>query len=261
MLAPYIAAMTDEPVNGPIERPGKSPKNQTLRRVAKAAAGSVPGAGAVLAEIADACIPDHEAHDRSRWEGEITDGVNDLHGRVGEIEASEDERTVSFEGASALIAKFMIERCQDGLMQDRVTLADVQDAYPELAKEQLLDGFGELESYGLIESRALINAPTRYRLTEYAYQAFDGPIMGWNTEADAKAIAASVVRQRASIRTSDLEAELGWPRRRLNPALRMVVNFIDSGRVGQSIQPDYVTRYFSPNNAELAQLRRFAAGG
>jgi len=32
------------------------------------------------------------------------------------------------------------------------------------------------------------------------------------------------------------------------------------GRVSKAIQPDYVTRYFSPNNAELARLRRFIAG-
>lgn len=252
--------MSDDVKSGRIERPKKAPKNRLVRRVAKAAAGSVPYAGAVLTEIADAAVPDHEARDRDRWEGDVTDGVNHLHGRVDEIDERTGERTVSISGAPALIAKYMIERCPDGLLQDRVTLADVQSAYPELDKTQLLDGFGELESYGLIEGRPLINAPTRYRLTQYGYQTLDEPIIGWNTMDNARAIAALVVQKRENIRTADLEAELGWPRRQLNPALRIVVDFVDPGRVSQSIQPDYVTRYFSPNNAELAQLRRFAAG-
>jgi hypothetical protein len=90
---------------------------------------------------------------------------------------------------------------------------------------------------------------------------FDEPIMGWSTDKDARILAGLVVQKRQNIKTAELEDELGWPRRRLNPALRRVVDFVAPGRVSQSIQPDYVTRYFSPDNAELALLRRYAAGG
>lgn len=253
--------MSDDYGSGPIERPKKSPKNKAARQIVKAAAGSVPYAGAALAEAAEAFFPNHESQDRERWEGDVTEGVNHLHGRVDDIDERTGERHVSLTGAPAYIAKHMIELCADGMASDRVTLADLQAAYPDLSKEQLLDGFGDLESYGLIESRALINAPTRYRLTRFGYEVLDGPIMGWNTHEDARTIAALVVEKRQNIRSAELEAELGWPRRRFNPALRIVVDFIDPGHVSHTIQPDYVTRYFSPNNAELAVLRRFAAGG
>jgi hypothetical protein len=215
----------------------------------------------MLAEIADASLPDHEARDRERWEGDVTEGVNRLHGRVNDIDERTGKRTVSLTGAPALAAKCMVERCPDGLTHDVVSLADLQGAYPDLSKDELLDGLGELEGYGLIESISFIGSPDEYRLSQYGYEVLDEPIMGWNTEDDAREIAALVVKKRDNIRSADLEAELGWPRRRFNPALRLVVDFIDRGRVSQEIQPDYVTRYFSPNNAELAQLRRFASAG
>lgn len=254
--------MTDDTSSrGPVEPPKKFPKNKVLRHAAKAAAGSVPYAGAVLAEIADVSVPDHEAQDRDRWEGDVTDGVNHLHERVDDIDERTGKRTVSLTGPTALIAKYMAEHCPDGLANDDVTVADLRTAYPDVSKEDLLDGLGDLESYGLIESISFIGSPSEYRLTHYGYEVLDGPIMGWNTEEDARAIAALVVQKREDIRSADLEALLGWPRRRFNPALRVVVNFIDPGRVSQSLQPDYVTRYFSPSNAELAQLRRFAISG
>jgi hypothetical protein len=231
-----------------------------VRHIAKAAAGSVPLAGAVLGELADAFIPDHETSDRERWEGDVTDGVNNLRGRVDDIDERTGERRVTLTGAPAATAKYMIERCPDGLAHDDVTLADFQAEYSEFSKEELLDGLGDLENYGFIKSISFIGSPSIYRLTQYGYQVLDEQIMGWVTEDDARAIAAIVVSKRENIRTAELETDLGWPRRRLNPALRRVIGFIGPGRVSQTIQPDYVTRYFSPNNAELAELRRFAAG-
>jgi hypothetical protein len=256
----YICRMEDKGKRGPINRPQKAPRNQIARRVVKAAVGSVPGAGAALSELADATLPDYEAKDRMRWEGDVTDGVNSLHGRVEEIEEGGGKRSLSLTGASAYIAKYMIERCPDGLAHDFVSITDVQEAYPELSQNDLRDGFGDLESYGLIESSHFIGAPPRYVVTQQGYEALDEPVMGWNTEQDARKIADIVVRERDNVQSAQLEQELGWSRRRLNPALRIVVDFIDPGRVSQTIQPDYVTRYFSPSDAERARLRRFALG-
>ena len=244
----------------PIEQPKKFPKNKLARAAAKAAAGAVPFAGSTLAELADAFVPDHEAIDRSRWEGNVTEDVNHLHSRIDDIDERTGNEAFTLQGTPALVAKFMIERCTDGLANDRVTVIDLQNAYPNLCRDELLDALGDLESIGLMESRPLIGAPARYRLTQSGYEALDKPILGWDTENDARSIAALVVKKRENIRSAELEAELGWSRRRFNPALRMVVDFVDPGRVSGEIQPDYVTRSFSPNNAELAYLRRFAAG-
>jgi hypothetical protein len=252
--------MSDEPRAGHIERPKKSGKNKFARHAAKAAAGTVPYAGAILTELTDAVVPDHEARDRARWEGEVTDGVNSLHGRVDDLHERTGKRRATITGAAAAIAKYMVEHCPDGMLHDWVTIAEVQAVVPDFDQGQLLDGFGDLESYDLIESRSLVNAPTRYRLCQHGYEMLDGQIMGWRTEDDAREIAALVVKKREGIRAADLATELNWPRRRLNPALRIVVGFVGPGRVSQENQWEYVTRHFTPSNAELAELRRFAAG-
>lgn len=249
----------DDPQN-PLQPPQRFPKTRLARAAAKAAGGAVPIVGSTLTEAADAFLPNPEARDRERWEGEITDGVNTLGGRVEELDQRTGSRLLTLTGGAAAVAKFMVERCPDGLAHDEVTITELEAAYPDLSRDELLDGAGYLESLNLIRSISFIGAPDEYRLTQSGYEALDPPIMGWSPLEDARAIAALVVEKRSDIRVNDIEEKLGWQRRRLNPALRIVVGFIAPGRVSQVIQPDYVTRYFSPNNAELALLRRFAAG-
>ena len=243
-----------------IARPGKSPRNKAVRHIAKAAAGIVPLAGSALAEIADAAIPDLEARDRARWEGQVTSGINELHGRVDGL----DERTglveVRFSGAGAGIATYMIKRCPDGLARDHVDRDDLVRELSDYTREELLGGLGELESYGLISCMEFMNNEAIYCLTDYAYEVLDPPIMGWDVRDDARQVAAAAIRNRDYVLTYDLEKLLGWPRRRFNPAHRIIVNMIDPAHVSDELQPTYVTPQFNPSNGEYARLRRFAAG-
>jgi hypothetical protein len=247
----------DNPGRSAIEGPKRFPKNKIVRHAAKAAAGSVPYAGAVLSEIADASIPDREARDRRRWEGEVTHGVNDLHGRVDGLEQP-GVRAVRFTGAAAEIATYLTKRCPDGLARDDVSKADLLAEFPQFDRDELLEGIGTLESYGLVTSMEFFNDEAIYTLTEAAYEALDPPIMGWNTRADAREVAALAATKRDYVMTHELEQTLGWPRRRFNPAHRLIVEMIDPGHVSDELQPNYVTLQFNPSNAELARLRRFA---
>jgi hypothetical protein len=219
----------------------------------------VPYAGAALAELADAALPDPEHEDRKRWEGEVTDGVNTLHGKVGEISQQLAPHTVTISGAAAAIAKHMVQNCPDGLMQEWTSIDALQIACSDYSRRELLDGLGDLESYGLIESISFIGKAPDYKLTQDAYEQLDLPIMNWDTMKDARLLARLTLESTDGVSAVDLEKKTGWPRRRLNPALRIVVGFVGHGRVSQTIQPDYVTRHFSPNNAERARLRQFAA--
>lgn len=84
-------------------------------------------------------------------------------------------------------------------------------------------------------------------------------IMGWDPKEHAGVLAREVLKSRDTVNVAELDNALGWPRRRMNPALRIVVSFVGSGRVSQTIQPDYITRRFSLNNVERAALRAFSA--
>jgi hypothetical protein len=96
-------------------------------------------------------------------------------------------------------------------------------------------------------------------LNESAYAAMDLLMMGADPKEDARALTREVLKSRDKMSVAELEKTLGWPRRRMNPALRIVVSFVASGRVSQTIQPDWITRRFLPNNAERTALRAFSA--
>lgn len=232
------------------------------RAAAKGVLGAVPVAGAALAEAAELGLPNPTEADRRRWEGDVTDGVNNLHGRVDNLDGRTGMRAVTFSGARADVAKFMIERCPDGLMRDDVTLEQLQEAYPDCGQDEIIEALGYLESYGLVESTEFLGGDGFYNLTARGYEALDPPIMGWNPREDARQIAALIVApgRLESVTAFELEAELGWPRRRFNPALRAVLNFIHPGRIDDTIQPYFPACGFFTTNAERAQLRRFVAG-
>jgi len=249
-----------DPPTGGIQKPRRHRKAQLARAVTKAGLGSIPYVGTALSEAAEVVLPDPEAKDRGRWEGEVTDGMNDLTDRVEVIEERGGKRTVRFTGGAAAAAKYMIENCPDGLGHEYVTVEDIQRADPDLRKKEIEDGLGDLEGYRLVESLSLIGPADRYRLTQLGYEAFDLPIMGWDTKADAREIARRIGTPREGVNVAELDAELGWPRRRLNPALQMVVDFVEPDRVSQEVQAKYVTNHFFPSRAEAAMLRRFADG-
>lgn len=251
----------DQPEIGKIKRPEKHAKMRHTRAAARGIANAIPVAGGAVAELADAILPDPEGLEHDRWVGDVTNTINDIDGRVGNLESQNDNgaTNVTLTGATAAIAKHMIESCLDGLASKRVSLDELQAFYPDFSQEELLDGFGDLDRYGLIHTSSAINRGDHYRLTEYAYEILDPPIMGWNPVDDARELARLALEFSGNVTTDKLEAEAGWPRRRFNPAHRIIVQMIGYGRIGQSIQPDYVTRYFIPNNAERAELRHFAA--
>lgn len=237
--------------------PKENRKADLGRAAARGIAGAIPVVGSAAAELANELLPDPTAKGRQQWEGEISDGVNGLNDRVDDIDARTGKRTIELKGGAAAAAMFMIKQCPDGLAQQWTSIEELCEAYPDLTKRDLLDGLGDLESYGLIKEVSFIGSPSRYQLTTDAYETLDKPVLGWDTLSDARDLAREVLAMADSVSVRSLDEKMGWPRRRLNPALRLVVDFIGEGRVSKTIQPDYVTRYFSPSNAERAELRRF----
>lgn len=232
------------------------------RAAARGALGAVPFAGSTLAEAANLGLPNPTDADRRRWESDLTNGVNNLHGRVDSLDERTGLRAVTFSGPLADVSKFMIERCPDGLMRDDVTLEQLQEAFPHYGQEEIVEALGDLESYGLVKAAEFFGSDAFYNLTAYGYEVLDPPIMGWNPAEDARRIAelATQPERHDSVMATELETKLGWPRRRFNPALRIVLGFIHPGRIDDTIQPLFPACGFFTTNAERSQLRRFAAG-
>lgn len=240
-----------------IDPPDTHRKADLGRATARAVAGAIPLVGSAATELANEILPDPTAKARKQWEQDVSDGVNDLNERVDDIDSRTGARTVELTGGTAAAAKYLIEHCPDGLAQEWTSLEQLCEAYPDLTKQELLDGLGDLESYGFIKEVSFIGSPSRYKLTTYAYEVLDLPVMGWDTKADARELAKQVLTHTGTVSVRALDEAMGWPRRRFNPALRLVVDFIGDGRVSKVIQPDYVTAHFAVSNAERAELRRF----
>lgn len=250
--------MTEENNNERKINPPKENRKADLgRATARAIAGAIPVVGSAAAELVNEALPDPTAKNRKQWEGAISEGVNSLNDRVDDIDERTGQRTITLTGAAAAAAKFMIEQCPDGLANQRISIEQLCETHPDLTKRELLDGLGDLESHGLVEEIAFIGSPSRYKLDTSAYEALDLPVMGWDTKSDARELAREALTTPDGVSVQRLDEKMGWPRRRFNPALRLVVAFIGDGRVSKTIQPDYITRYFSPSNAERAELRRF----
>lgn len=250
--------MNDAEKDTPKLTPPKTHRKADLgRAAARAAAGAIPVVGSAAAELANEILPDPSDKARKQWEHDVSHGVNNLNERVDDIDERTGVRTIQMTGGTAATAMFMIKHCPDGLAQEWTTIEQLCEVYPDLTKQELLDGLGDLESYGFIKEVSFISSPSRYQLTEYAYEALDEPIMGWNTKADARELAMKVLAMAGTINVRALDEEMSWPRRRFNPALRLVVNFIEEGRVSKVIQPDYITAHFAVSNAERSELRRF----
>lgn len=251
--------MADRETKNPIKKPKRHKGSDRGRATARAVAGVVPYGGAALSEISDALIPNPTAKDRERWEGEVTDEVNSLGVRVEDIDERTGRRKVEFSGVAAEIAKLMIEGCPDAMCSEGYSVEDLGKELTDYTSENIEDALGDLESYGLLESINFLNAPSQYRLEEQAYKVLDPPIMGWNPENDAKAIAAHLTKNRIdNVSVPELEKAMNWPRRRFNPALRIILSFIHPGRISQEIQPYWPTTSYFMTNAEMAELRRFA---
>ena len=110
----------------PLLPPSPNSEMDAIRTVARVGLGAVPVLGLVLAEIGNAVIPDPTARDRERWEGEITDDVNELDTRVLDLQGAVTPQKESLSDAAALIAKLMVETCPDGLAHTSVNSSVVR---------------------------------------------------------------------------------------------------------------------------------------
>lgn len=252
--------MEDPPTNnGPIAPPGEYSSAKAAKLGVKAIAGSIPGIGAVLTELADGLIPDPEANDRKRWENQITGGVNGLFETVENLGRASQERLVTYSGASAFLARYLVEKCVTGI-PDHVDIKEIVSSANDFTREDIENAVAELEADGLVRDLGHIGAPGLIILNDHAYEGLDKPIMGWDTIEDARTLARYVVehREEDTFSAFDLEKAMGWPRRRFNPALRIVVSYVAC--ISRELQPYYVTTSFSPTSAEFVRLKRFAAG-
>jgi hypothetical protein len=102
------------------------------------------------------------------------------------------------------------------------------------------------EMYFLAPARVMGAAPFGYvvvRPTESLFVNLDSVVMGWNPSDDATAVAVKLVNDfPTGARVAELARRLGWPARRINPALTVLIRQ-SVVTASQNLDPDFVAPY------------------
>ncbi len=242
----------------PIIPPKTYPVDKAVRAAIRAGVDVLPFGGNAISEAIEYIRPNPEAQDRARWEGEVTQEVNTLSDRVDEINNCVDPSTQMLSQPAAHIAKFMIEHCPDGLRRDWLKVSDISAVLPNLEESDIREGFGDLENCGMIEA-FLTTGPTKYKLTQMAYQQLDPQIMGWCPMIDARHLAELTLREADGAYADELRKATGWLPRRFNPAWNIVLSYIVNGHVRRFSNFGDFGVSCHPSDADRSGLRRFVA--
>ncbi|MGQ0619373.1 MAG: hypothetical protein ACT4QA_05565 [Panacagrimonas sp.] len=134
----------------------------------------------------------------------------------------------------------------------------IQEAFPESTERDLLEAVAELQSEKFVKpsgGRGLRNV----RPTVELFATFDEIALGNDPSADVLILAQAILSGEDSIGVAALHGQIGWPLRRFNPALGLVLAQIDPTRVSQSISEiDYPARSFHLLPEDRVALKRFS---
>jgi hypothetical protein len=218
-----------------IKPPVENVDRALWRAALEAAAGFTPVTGA-LARIYQVTHPPKFAQDLAEWRQEVTNATNDHEARLTALETKRPKLTLSAEATA--LASWLALQSEAG-MDDPVEYGTVAAAFPDATARELQDAAAELETHGLAKvSKAMGHPLLRITPSYTLYALFDPVVHQTSPQNDAVAIARAAL-ELDSGDARELEAHLGWPRRRFNPAFALLLTLVHDGRVRKVIQPDY----------------------
>lgn len=205
---------------------------------------------------------------------EIVDYERDIHALIDEIKGvsrrppviASGERTPTWSRSArisplaARVAELFARLSATGRSSNGSSLEVVElQRLTGAADDHLIDAISELEDARLVKPRHVIGArPFGYltvEATELLFWLIDSVVMGWDVQKDAVRIAAEVVNApNQSVQMFDLAPRLGWPPRRLNPALSFLIakNLVMHSR---DLDADFVTSQINMTPATRRFLR------
>ena len=124
---------------------------------------------------------------------------------------------------------------------------------PDAKPEEIERAVFELEAARLLELRRHL-AGWHVRLGETFYRQIDHQVMDWRTVNDAAEVARLVLSDPQMVQVARIHDQLGWPLRRLNPAVSILSEVVLSSK--ELGMPDS-TPQFLRRPEDLAALVRF----
>lgn len=143
--------------------------------------------------------------------------------------------------------------------------SDAQTAFPEASERDLAKALAELESEGFVTlTRTTNRAVPYFSMTSDIYAVFDPIACNTDPHRDACTLIRRILDEakeknqtHLSVSARKLLEETGWTRRRLNPALSLMIAQVASGRVSKTIDREFAARSFIMMAEDELALERF----
>lgn len=155
------------------------------------------------------------------------------------------------------VGVWLAQQCTEGL--PRSFGDELVEAFPDADVPALRAALAELKADGLVELSGVIGPRlSRSRPTYRLFAAADPTVKRQDPIRDAVIIGRMLIqdpKKYGIIR--DLDRELGWERRRFNPALGQLIDLFPRNRRSGESQSDYPTRQLLVLDDEVIALQRF----
>lgn len=239
-----------------IETPKENKKKAATRVIAEALAQALP-VTAGLAHLYRFTHPAEMERAVEAWREEVTAAVNDLEARVRVIEAHIAPRMTI--GEAALALALWLTKEAEPWPPKLVMWETIAEAFPGVGKAELEEACAELAHHGLLKTSATMGHPIRYvQACPDLYWAFDPIVIGTDPTADARELASRILAEPSLAVVAKLDEAMGWPKRRLNPAVARLIPFVGPNRISRTMQARYYTEQFLLIPEDRFRLRSFA---
>lgn len=243
----------------PIAYPERNERRAAFRRILEALSQATP-VTAALAHLYGYTHPTQFEQDLERFQRELAETVNDNAERLVRLEALMAPRAVINE--LALDVAFYTLRTDDTGRGHPVIFGALEAAFPSAPKALLEEAVAELAHHGYVTTTATMGHPIRsYRPTRDLFLAFDLAATGNDTRADAVEIAQVWLEEEEMRNVHRLKDRLGWPVRRLNPALWALRPVFPEGRWSREVHPTLATTSVLILPDERFKLRQMVTSG
>lgn len=161
--------------------------------------------------------------------------ISDIHGigkkpPLGKLPAAvsqAQEIKTGYSPAVSAVARLLVKESKHGLTSDPSSSIGEIAAAAKLIPEDAEDAIYELEECGFLRVDRLLGRSSRYHVSTMPslFVEFDPYFMGWDAEEDTAQIATSIINDKNFPRSPREIAQIyGWELRRLNPALKYLVD-------------------------------------
>lgn len=156
--------------------------------------------------------------------------------------------------AACLLAEKSVEGMD--IPQSTSTLSEVMQG---VSIDDLSEAIAELEMDGFLRTEDGGDDLPDIVPALDLYATFDKIAVGTDPTSDSVALARIVVAAKEDLDVAKLDQQMGWPRRRFNPALSLVLAQLNEERVDRSLGDSYPALYANLLPADRVSLKRYIA--